>query len=312
MNLGFEKPKVYHDTSKGENSPRFVVEPLEEGFGLTLGNALRRVLLKAMPGAGVIGFKAAGVIHELMTIPNTATDTVELVTALKKLRFKVEGEDLYTIKLHTKKEGIYTAESLKLPKGVELLTPDIPLINSLGKEELDFEFYVRNGRGFVLAKDHTEFASDSGVIRVDGKFTPIVRVSYEIKPFRLGNNTNYEQLILNVHTDGSIDPLDAIGIATKILHTHFDFFKDIKNIVEKTEIYQEKIEEENFVLNKRIEELELSVRSGNGLKIAKIETLGQLVALSEGELRALKNLGDKSVEEIKKKLVDYNLKLRND
>ena len=312
MNLGFEKIRVYHDTNAGSESPRFVIEPCEIGFGTTLGNSLRRALLSSMPGAAVIGFKAEGVIHEFMTIPGAATDTVEFVTALKELRFKVVGEELHTIKLTAKKAGIYKASDLVLPEGVTLLTPDIELINALGKNDLDIEIYIRNGRGFVLAKDHTEFEADSGVIKVDGKFTPIKRVSYNVNPFRVGNNINYEQLVLEVHTDGSIEPIHAIGIAAKIAKTHFDFFEDIKDIVEKTEIYQEKKEEENFVLNKQIAELELSVRSANGLKIAKIETLGQLVNLSETELGSLKNLGEKSVTEIKEKLVEFNLKLRND
>lgn len=311
-NLGFEKIRVYHDETKGKDSTSFVVEPCEIGFGTTIGNSLRRVLMSSMPGAAVVGFKSEGVIHEFMTIPGTATDTTELIFALKNLRFRVEGEGLKTIRLSTKKAGVYTSDELILPEGVSLLTKGMKMLNVLGKDTVDIEIYVRNGRGFLLAADNTDFVDTEGVIEVDGRFTPVKKVSYDVRPFRVGNNTDFEQLVMDVKTDGSIDPLEAIGLAAKILNTHYSFFDDIKGISEKIEITQEKKEEEEFVLNKTIAELELSVRSANGLNISHIKTLGELTNLDESELRALKNIGDISVAEIKQKLAEYGLKLRND
>lgn len=314
LNIGFEKVNVYHDGGENPFEPgKVYMEPLERGFSDTIGNALRRIMLSSMPGASVIGVKIPGVVHELSTIPGAVTDTVELILNLKKLRFKLDNaEEMYTVRFEADKTGIYTGKDLELPTGVELMNPEQEVINIIGGHLVEMEIYVKMGRGFVDASMHTEFHDRPDIIAVDGTFSPIIKVGYKGENMRLGQDASYERLILDVTTDGSLHPKEAVDIARKILHAHLGTFDEMTHIAEKTKIFKEKQEEENRILDLPIEHLELSVRSYNCLKREKLLTVKDVIKLREDQLYAIQNLGEKSVKEIISKIEELGLEFRKD
>ncbi|MCK1999946.1 DNA-directed RNA polymerase subunit alpha [[Brevibacterium] frigoritolerans] len=298
MNLEFNKIEVLVDKehTKG-NVARIFVEPLERGFALTLGTALRRVMLSSMPGTSVVGFRMDGVTHELMTMPGTATDAVLLVSNLKKLKFTLSEDKLEKVVFKASKAGNYTAASLKLPKGVELQTPDIPLVNVTGEKEVEIEIFVKQGRGFVHGREHN--LNIDGVIGVDGLFSPIEKIGVSQEDIRMGDVVTHERLILDIETYGTMDPKLAIGLAAKILYTHLEFFAGMKDRLTEFEIYKEKEKEIESINNMTIQELKLSVRSTNALTGANIKTIGDLRKMNEVELADLRNMGKRSVDEVK-------------
>lgn len=303
MKLDFKKLEVLVDKelTKG-NFARIYIEPLERGFALTMGTALRRVMLSSMPGTSVVGFRMDGVTHELMTMPGTATDAVKLISNLKKLKFSLEEDKLEKVIFKASKPGIYTAASLKLPKGVEIQNPEIEIVNVTGEKEVEIEIYVKKGRGFVQGREHKEMLNISGMIGVDGLFSPIHKVATYREDIRIGDEVTHERLILDVETYGNIDPKEAVLLAAEILRTHFDFFDEMKDRLTEYEIYKEKEKEIESINNMTIEELKLSVRSTNALTGAKIRTVGDLRKMGDTELADLRNMGKKSVDEVKEVL----------
>lgn len=299
MNLNFNKIEVLVDKeiTKG-NIARIYIEPLERGFALTIGTALRRVMLSSMPGTGVVGFRMEGVTHELMTMPGTATDAVELISNLKLLKFTLEEDKIEKITFKASKPGLYKASSLKLPNGVELKTPDIHLVNVTGEKEVEIEIFVKKGRGFVHGREHQDVHID-GMIGVDGMFSPIERVGISSEDIRVGDIVTHERLILDVETYGNIDPKKAVLLAAEITKSHFDFFDGMTEQLTEIEIYKEKEKEIESINNMTIEELKLSVRSTNALTGAKIKTVGDLRKMGHTELADLRNMGKRSVEEVK-------------
>lgn len=313
MNVGLEKINVYFD---GGDSPfsegRVVIEPLTRGYGQTIGNPLRRILLSSIPGASAIGIKIPGVNHEFMTIPGTTTDVTEFILNLKKVRFACHEDGLHTVVFNGNKLGAIHASDLILPAHVKITNPGQHLLNLNGDQTVEMEIYIRNGKGYLDASMHTEFEEDSGVITVDGMFSPVEKVGYTIEKMRIGQDTSYERLILNITTDGSILPKDAAMLAAKIANSHFSFFQGMSDLADKVEVYQEKQEEEeNRILDLPVEHLDLSVRSFNCLKREEFHTVRHIVNLTETELQNIHNLGEKSVREIIDKIKELGLELRN-
>jgi DNA-directed RNA polymerase subunit alpha len=317
VNVGLVKKNVYYD--KGNTAfeaGRVMIEPLEKGFGNTLGNALRRTLMRYIPGVSPIGLYIPDVYHEYTVIPGTATDVTELMLSLKKVRFEIENrndEEVKVLRFKKKEGGFYRASDLELPAGVRIHTPDVILLNVTGEKSVELEIYIKQGRGYVDAKEHKEFQERPDVIKMDGMFNPVIKVGYEVENIRVGQDPTFERLVLTVTTDGSIHPKDAVMLASKINTSLYDFFKEMSDIADKAEIYQEKQEEEeNRILNYTIEHLDLSVRSFNCLKREKYNHVRNIVELTERQLYAIHNLGEKSVKEIIAKIEDLGLELRKD
>lgn len=314
MNLGFEKINVYYD---GDNNSatqgRVVLEPLERGFARTMGNTLRRVLISSMPGTSACGLKVNGVYHEFSSIPNATTDMVELILNLKKVRFKLDSDDeLVTVRFSKSKEGVYTSNDIELPTGVEVLNKNQEIISLDGNGEVEFEVYVKSSRGYVDSSQHDEFEDRPDVIAIDGMFSPIKKVGYDNEKMRIGQNANFERLILNVETDGSIEPKDAVMLAGKIVKSHFNFFEEMSDIAEKTEVYQEKKEEEDRILDLPIEHLDLSVRSYGCLKRNGFTNVRKILNLSEQQLYSIHQMGKKSVIEVIDKVKELGFELKKD
>lgn len=313
MNLGFEKLKVYFDASPSSSEQgKVVIEPLERGYARTLGNTLRRIMLSSMPGTSVIGIQVPNVYHEFATIPGSVTDMTELILNLKNLRFKAEGEGLHTIRFSASKEGSYKASSLQLTDGVELKTPDLEILQLTGEQTVEFDIFIKQSRGYVDSSMHIEFDERPDIIKIDGVFSPIRKVGFEEQKMRLGQNPNYERLILQIETDGSITSKDAIALAGKIAQSHFDFFENMSDIAEKTEVYQEKKEEEDRIMDLPIEHLDLSVRAYNCLKRDGYTTVRKIYTLSEPQLYAIHQMGELSVRQVIAKMKELGLELKKD
>lgn len=309
MNLDFKKLEVLVDkeVTKG-NYGRIYIEPLERGYAQTIGTVLRRVMLSSLPGTSVVGFRMKGVSHQLMRMPGTATDAVMLVSSLKKLKFHLEEDKLETVTFKASKPGIYTAAHLKLPKGVELFTPDVELVNVTGESEVEIEIFIKKGRGFVHARDHRGLNVE-GMIAVDGLFSPMKRVGISAEDILANDTVTNERLIIDIETNGNINPKEAVLLSAKIVKTHFDFFDDMKDRLTEYEIYKEKEKEIESINNMTIEELKLSVRSTNALTGARIKTIGELRKMTETQLADLRNMGKTSVEEVKKVLTKLGVTL---
>lgn len=312
MNIGFEKLEVYYDGEATSKFGRIIIEPLERGFADTLGNALRRTMLSSMPGASVVATRIDNVVHEFDYIPGATLDMTEFILNLKGVNFKVEDEELYTVVFKKSEEGFYTAGDLTLPTGVEVLNPEAELINLTGEEEVEIEIFVKNGRGYIESEYHKELKELPGSIGVDGVFSPIEKVGYKKEAIRHNGIASYERLVLEVTTNGAVEPKDAVLLAAKILKTHLDFFENVSSFVEKTEIYQEKKEEEQRILDLPIEHLELSVRSYNCLKRDNYTSVRKIIGLTESQLAAIHQLGEKSVKEILAKVKELGLEMRKD
>lgn len=312
--LEIEKPKIECvELTPEENYGRFVVEPLERGYGITLGNSLRRVLLASLPGAAVTAVKIDGVLHEFATIPGVREDVTEIILNLKSLRLKMHGDEEKTIRIEAEKEGIIKASDIITDPEVEILNPDL-YIASVGKGGRMFaELTVGRGRGYVPAEKNKQGNHVIGIIPVDSIFTPVTRVNFEVEKTRVGQDTNFDKLVLEVWTDSSIRPDEAVSLAARILMEHLRLFSGLTESVNNVEIMVEKEEEKkNKLLEMPIEELELSVRSYNCLKRAGINSVEELIQRNEEEMMKVRNLGKKSLEEVVRKLSEIGLELRKD
>jgi DNA-directed RNA polymerase subunit alpha len=290
---------------------KFVLEPLERGFGMTIGNSLRRVLLSSLPGAAVTSVKIEGVLHEFSTIPGVVEDTTDIILNLKSLRFKMHTDEPMTLRLHVKGEKDVKAVDISLNSDIDILNPDQHIATLDSMAELEMELTVAKGRGYVAADKNKRPDQSIGVIPVDSIFTPIQRVNYHVEDTRVGQVTDYDKLTLEVWTDGSISPVEATSLGAKILNEHLALFMGLNTETDTVQIMVEK--EENAkekALETPIEELDFSVRSYNCLKRAGIHTVAELADKTEAEMMKVRNLGRKSLEEVKLKLAAQGLSLR--
>jgi DNA-directed RNA polymerase subunit alpha len=289
---------------------KFICEPLERGFGITLGNSLRRVLLSSLRGASITSVKIKDVYHEFSAIPGVIEDALEIILNLKTVRLRIHGEGVKTLYLDVRGEGEVKAGDLKSDGMVEILNPDAHLATLSRDGELVLEVSARNGKGYVPAEGNKEENQPIGVIPIDAVFSPIQKVNHVITQARVGQQTDYDKLTLEVWTDGSISPEDAVAYGAKILKDQLSIFI---NFEEPQELVEEKtileVDRLNENLFRSVNELELSVRSANCLKNANIRLIGELVQKSEGEMLKTKNFGRKSLNEIKEILTEMGLSL---
>lgn len=309
--IEIEKPNI-HVLEFKENYGKFAVEPLERGFGHTVGNSLRRLLLSSLPGAAVTSIKIDGVLHEFSTIPGVKEDVTELILTLKELSMKIEGDGPKTLKIEHKGEGTITARDIYCPAGVEILNEDLHIATLTEDADLYMEIYVDKGRGYVAAENNKSESMPIGVIPVDSIYTPVHKCSYAVENTRVGARTDFERLVLELWTDGSINPQEGVSLAAKILVEHLNLFINLSENLSSMEIMVEKEEgKKEKVLEMTIEELDLSVRSYNCLKRAGINTVEELTEKTEDDMMKVRNLGKKSLEEVIQKLEELGFGLKS-
>ena len=313
----FEKPrfskKLFDST---HNYGRFVIEPLERGFGLTVGNALRRVLLSSLPGASVYAIALEGARHEFSALEGVVEDVTQIILNLKNLVLinDAEGTESKTLELDIKGKKTVTAGDLILPGGVSVVNPDLVIAHVTSSGHLKGRFYIRNGRGYVTSEGNkaNRYTSRLGLIATDSNYSPVTKVSYSIDPTRVGNDARYDKLTLEVWTNGSMTPQAALNLASQILIAHFEGFLDLESTTTDVNIMKEPtLESEDKFSNMTIVDLDLSVRSYNCLRRAGIETVYELTQKSEEEMMKVRNLGKKSLKEVKEKLLAHGLKFRD-
>ena len=314
--IEFEKPN-YKITDYVESNfyGKFEIEPLERGFGTTLGNALRRVMLSSLPGSAISSVKIEGVLHEFQTIEGVLEDVTTIILNLKQVVVKNHSKEIKTIRISKTEEGPVTAGDIAHDSDIEIINPDLVIANVAKGGKLIMEMTVSNGRGYVRSEENNKLIDirKVGVIAIDSIFTPIDRISYDVEPARVGQNENYDKLILNVWTKGSMKPEEAIALASRILIEHFNILTNLSNIADMTGMMIEKTEDPKVkALETTIEDLDFSVRAYNCLKRANIHTLQDLVNKSENDMMKIRNLGKKSLKEVLDKVRDLGLVLRND
>lgn len=309
-----EKPCIecIEDPNDG-NYGKYVVEPLERGYGTTLGNALRRILLSSLPGTAVTTMKIAGVQHEFSTIPGVKEDVTQIVLNVKQIIAKLYSNSVKTVYIQASGEGEVTAGDIKADSEVEILNPELH-IATLGPEaSLNMELTLSHGRGYVPAERNKPAQTVIGVIPVDSIYSPVLKVNYTVENTRVGNMTDFDKLTLEVWTDGTITARDAVSLGAKILCDHFVLFTDLSESVGRSATVVEKPEtQRDKVLEMTIEELDLSVRSFNCLKRANINTVQDLTEKTEDEMMKVRNLGQKSLEEVINKLALMGLSLKSE
>lgn len=314
--LQFEKP-IYKITDSVESNfyGRFELEPLERGFGTTIGNALRRVMLSSLPGSAISSIKIDGVLHEFQTIDGVYEDVTTIILNLKGVVFKNHSNEEKVVRINTSKEGEITAGDIEHDADIEVINKD-KVIATLSKgATLNMEMTVSNGRGYVRSEDNKKLhdIKKAGVIAIDSLYSPIERVSYEVANARVGQDESYDKLILDVWTNGSIKPEEAIALASRILIEHFTILTDLSSIADVSGMMIEKTEDPKVkALETSIEDLDFSVRAYNCLKRAGIHTLQDLVNKSESDMMKIRNLGKKSLKEVLDKIKDMGLVLRDD
>lgn len=289
------------DTSVSNSSyGRFVVEPLERGFGTTLGNALRRTLLSLLQGAAVTAVKVEGVLHEMSTIPGVVEDVTDVVLNVKQIVVRHLGDDVKWMRIEKSGPGIVTAADIQADPEIEIMNPDLHIMTLDDNAKVRMELMVGIGRGYVPAEAHAFEQDTIGIIPVDSIFSPIRKVNYAVENTRVGQRTDYDRLVLEIWTNGATEPIDALGYAAKILKDHMLLFIhfDEEQLQESREEHNEEKQRMRELLLRSVDELELSVRSNNCLKMANIKTLGDLVRRSEAEMLKYKNFGRKSLREI--------------
>ncbi len=310
--IEIEKPRVECvEVSDDSRYGKFVVEPLERGYGITLGNSLRRILLSSLPGVAVNSIKIDGILHEFSTIPGVKEDVTEIILNIKKLAIKLHADGPKTIYINHEGAGEICARDIKCDSDVEIINGDLHIAELNEDAKLFMEITIDRGRGYVSADRNKQIMQPViGVIPVDSIYTPVMKVNYTIENTRVGQITDYDKLTLEVWTDGTIDPPDAVSLGAKILNEHLNLFIDLSESAKNTEIMIEKEEnKKEKVLETTIEELDLSVRSYNCLKRAGINTVQDLTNRSENDMMKVRNLGRKSLEEVIAKLDSMGLSL---
>lgn len=296
-----------------ETYAKFVADPFETGYGQTIGNSLRRVLLSSLEGAAVTSLKVDGAMHEFATIDGVAEDVTDIVLNLKKVKFKAHSRDEQVLMLTVNKEGAVTAADIQTNQNIELVNPSQHICTLDKKKKIEMELTVKVGRGFCPSDENKKPGQAIGVVAIDSIFSPVTRVRYNVEAARVGNRTDYDRLVLEIWTDGRITPDDALTQASAILAHHLDVFVGYdKNAVEFEEAADKQDDEKaklKKLLNMSVNEIELSVRAANCLNNANITTVGQLALKTEQEMLKYRNFGKKSLNEIKDKLVSLNLSL---
>lgn len=312
--IEIEKPKIETvQVTEDGTYGKFVVEPLERGYGTTLGNSLRRILLSSLPGAAVTSVQIDGVLHEFSTVPGVVEDVTEIILNLKGLSLKIHSDDEKVLEIDASGEGVVLAGDIRADSDVEILNPDLHIATLSSDARLSMRIYANRGRGYVQADQNKRDDQAIGVIPVDSIYTPITRVNYTVENTRVGQVTNYDKLTLEAWTDGSIRPEEAVSLGAKILNEHLMLFVGLTEEAKDAEIMVEKEEDKKEkVLEMTIEELDLSVRSYNCLKRAGINTVQELITKTEEDMMKVRNLGRKSLEEVQEKLSELSLSLRKD
>ena len=309
--IEFEKPNI---TKIDENKDygKFVIEPLERGYGTTLGNSLRRVLLASLPGAAVTSINIDGVLHEFDTVPGVREDVMQIILNIKGIAVKSYVEDEKIIELDVEGPAEVTAGDILTDSDIEIVNPDHYLFTIGEGSSLKATMTVNSGRGYVPADENKKDNAPVGTLAVDSIYTPVTKVNYQVEPARVGSNDGFDKLTLEIMTNGTIIPEDALGLSARILTEHLDLFTDLTEVAKATDVMKEVDKSsDDHVLERTIEELDLSVRSYNCLKRAGINTVHDLTEKSEAEMMKVRNLGRKSLEEVKLKLIDLGLGLKD-
>ncbi len=307
-----EKPRIECVEMTEDNLyGRFVVEPLERGYGTTIGNALRRILLSSLPGAAVTSVRIEGVLHQFSTIPGVVEDTIDVILNLKQLALRMHVDEPVIMRIEIEdREGAVTAQDITTSPEVEILNPDLHIASLDAGSTLEMEMTVEKGRGYVSEERNKKPDQPIGVIAVDSVFAPIRRVNFTVENTRVGQVTDYDRLALEIWTNGTIPPDEALSIGAKILSEHLSLFVQLTEEGDQIELLNQREElERNRLLEMPIEEIDLSVRSFNCLKRANINTVGELIQKTDEEMIKVRNLGKKSLEEVKKKLDNLGLSL---
>ncbi len=314
--LNFEKP-VYKITDYVENNNfgKFELEPLERGFGTTIGNALRRVMLSSMPGSAIVAVKIEGAMHEFQTLDGVVEDVTSIILNLKNVVVKNHTDEQKVIRLSVSEERVVTAADIETDSDVEIINKDQVIATLAKGGKLDMEMIVDNGRGYVPSTENKKYTENNkiGYIPIDALYSPIERINYEVDTARVGQDANYDKLIMNVQTNGSIRPEEAMALSAKILIEHLNIITNLSEIADVTGIMNAKQEDSKLKkLETSIDDLDFSVRAYNCLKRAGINTLGDLTEKSELEMMKIRNLGKKSLKEVIDKIKDMGLRFRDE
>ena len=312
--IEIEKPRIECiETPTDSSYGKYIIEPLERGYGTTLGNSLRRVLLSSLPGTAVTSIRINGVQHEFSTIPGVKEDVTEIVLNVKSIIARLHSEGAKTVYIEAVGEGVVTAGDIKTDAEVEVLNPEQPIATLEPDGALSMELTFDHGRGYVSADKNKNPQTAIGTIPVDSIYTPVLKVNYSVENTRVGNQTDYDKLTIEVWTDNTITARDAVSLGAKILCDHFTLFTDLSDTVGNNPTVVEKTEQQrDKVLEMTIEELDLSVRSFNCLKRANINTVEDLISKTQDEMIKVRNLGRKSLEEVEHKLAQMGLSLADE
>ena len=307
--IEFEKPNIEClEIDETSNYAKFECQPLERGYGVTIGNSLRRILLSSLPGCSITSVKIDGVLHEFSSIPNVVEDVPELVVNLKNVRLKFDGNEEKTLRINFKGEGEVTAKDIETDGTVEILNPDLHIATISKGGSLVMEMTADRGRGYNSAEKNKKPNQDISVLPIDSIYTPVKKVNYQVENTRVGQTVDYDKLVIEVWTDGSLKAHEALSLAAKVMTGHLELFIDLSETTKNTQVMVEKEEsKKEKVLEMSIEELELSVRSYNCLKRANISTIEDLISKSETEMMKVRNLGKKSFDEVTAKLHSLGL-----
>lgn len=307
--IEFEKPNIEClEIDETNNYAKFVCEPLERGYGVTIGNSLRRILLSSLPGCAITSVKIKGVLHEFSTIPNVVEDVPEVIVNLKNVRLKFDGNEEKTLRINFKGEGEVTAADIESDGTVEILNPDLHIATVAEGGNLVMELTADRGRGYNSSEQNKKPNQDISVLPIDSIYTPVKKVNYHVENTRVGQMVDYDKLTIEVWTDGSLKAHEALSLAAKVMTGHLELFIDLSETTKNTQVMVEKEEsKKEKVLEMSIEELELSVRSYNCLKRANISTVEDLISKSESEMMKVRNLGKKSFDEVTAKLHSLGL-----
>lgn len=307
--IEFEKPNIECvEADDKRNYAKFICEPLERGYGMTIGNSLRRILLSSLPGAAITSVKINGVVHEFSTIQGVVEDVPELIVNLKNVRLKVFDNDEKIIRIDFKGAGEIKAADIVTDGTVEVLNPELHIATTSGNCDLHMEMTVNRGRGYNVAEKNKKDNNPIDVLPIDSIFTPVKKVNYTVENTRVGQMVDYDKLTIEVWTDGSLKPFEALSLAAKVMTSHLSLFIDLSETAKNTQVMVEKEEsKKEKVLEMPIEELELSVRSYNCLKRAGIATVEDLANKSQEDMMKVRNLGKKSLDEVTNKLIALGL-----
>ena len=307
--IEFEKPNIEClEVDDTNNYAKFVCEPLERGYGVTIGNSLRRILLSSLPGCAITSVKIDGVLHEFSTIPNVVEDVPEIIVNLKSVRLKFDGNEEKILRIDVKREGEVTAADIITDGTVEVLNPELHIATIAEGGNLKIEMTADRGRGYNSSEKNKKTNQDISVLPIDSIYTPVKKVNYQVENTRVGQMVDYDKLVIEVWTDGSLKAHEALSLAAKVMTGHLELFIDLSEATKNTQVMIEKEEsKKEKVLEMSIEELELSVRSFNCLKRAGIATVEDLTNKSETDMMKVRNLGKKSFDEVTAKLHSLGL-----